>query len=111
MGCFGSLTVLLSSFWTGLNRRLGILLMRFACLQINFTIPESMPAGKYLVRVEQFTWWPEIQFYLTCAHVEVRGSGKGMYILRTDILLNNLLCRCSDGFCEVSRSILCGGCC
>jgi hypothetical protein len=49
------------------------------CTQISFTIPAATPSGKYLLRVEQFTWWPEIQFYLNCAHIEVRGSGKGVY--------------------------------
>ncbi|KAF4625042.1 hypothetical protein G7Y89_g13128 [Cudoniella acicularis] len=46
---------------------------------LNFTIPETTPPGKYLFRVEQmFLRDPGlVQFYISCAHVEIFGPGGG----------------------------------
>ncbi|KAJ4295363.1 hypothetical protein N0V90_007375 [Kalmusia sp. IMI 367209] len=44
---------------------------------LNFTIPESTPPGRYLLRVEQFTFSPYVQFYVNCAQVDILGVGGG----------------------------------
>jgi len=46
----------------------------------NFTIPETTPPGKYLLRIEQ--WMPTqlsnySQWYVNCAHVNIIGPGGG----------------------------------
>ncbi|KAI0550429.1 lytic polysaccharide monooxygenase [Xylaria curta] len=48
--------------------------------EMNFTIPETTPPGKYLVRVEHFNISPQLgmtQLFVNCAQVEVTGSGEG----------------------------------
>ncbi|KAF2262129.1 hypothetical protein CC78DRAFT_546012 [Lojkania enalia] len=47
---------------------------------MNFTVPETTPPGKYLMRMEQFM--PSArkggcQFFVSCAHVEIVGQGGG----------------------------------
>ena len=47
---------------------------------MNFTIPATTPPGKYLMRLEH--WMVEFrkgysQWYVACAHVEIKGSGGG----------------------------------
>jgi hypothetical protein len=49
-------------------------------IQFNFTIPETTPPGKYLLRIEQ--WMPTqlsnySQWYVNCAHVNIVGPGGG----------------------------------
>ncbi|KAF2657171.1 lytic polysaccharide monooxygenase [Lophiostoma macrostomum CBS 122681] len=47
---------------------------------LNATIPKTTPPGKYLVRVEHFNISPSYngtQQFMSCAHVEVTGSGGG----------------------------------
>ncbi|KAF2729471.1 hypothetical protein EJ04DRAFT_393495, partial [Polyplosphaeria fusca] len=55
--------------------------------EMNFTIPVTTPPGKYLFRAEQLymlfsgldgTGLPFMQFYINCAHIEVKGSGGGI---------------------------------
>ncbi|KAH6649468.1 glycoside hydrolase [Chaetomium tenue] len=46
----------------------------------NFTVPETTPPGKYLMRIEQ--WMPTqmsnySQWYVNCAHVNIIGPGGG----------------------------------
>jgi len=46
----------------------------------NFTIPETTPPGKYLMRIENFMPTGElryIQFYVNCAFVNIIGPGGG----------------------------------
>ncbi|EAQ88640.1 hypothetical protein CHGG_05259 [Chaetomium globosum CBS 148.51] len=48
--------------------------------QFNFTIPETTPPGKYLLRIEQFmptTTRNYTQWYVHCAHVNIMGPGGG----------------------------------
>ncbi|KAK0648692.1 glycoside hydrolase family 61 protein-like protein [Cercophora newfieldiana] len=49
---------------------------------VSFTVPKSIPNGKYLVRVESIALHQAqsaggAQFYLACAQVEVTGGGSG----------------------------------
>lgn len=47
---------------------------------MNFSIPETTPPGKYLLRVEHLYVRSEFnstQFYVACAQVNVLGEGKG----------------------------------
>ena len=49
---------------------------------VSFTVPKSLPSGKYLVRVESIALHQAqsaggAQFYLACAQVEVTGGGNG----------------------------------
>ncbi|KAF2185672.1 lytic polysaccharide monooxygenase [Zopfia rhizophila CBS 207.26] len=46
---------------------------------MNFTIPKTTPPGKYLMRVEHmFPYAPAmLQFYISCAHVQIVGPGGG----------------------------------
>ena len=49
----------------------------FVLLQWNFTIPATTPPGKYLVRFEHiFPNVVDAQFYLACAHIEIKNSGQ-----------------------------------
>ena len=46
------------------------------------TIPECLPAGEYLLRIQQLgihNPWPAgvPQFYISCAQVKVTGGGSG----------------------------------
>jgi hypothetical protein len=48
--------------------------------EVNFTIPEATPIGKYLLRIEHF--FPssnhgQSQWFVNCAHVEITGGGEG----------------------------------
>ncbi|KAK3290382.1 glycosyl hydrolase family 61-domain-containing protein [Chaetomium fimeti] len=46
----------------------------------NFTIPETTPPGKYLMRIEQFMPTYDrnyTQWYVNCAHVNIIGPGGG----------------------------------
>ena len=50
--------------------------------QVEFVIPKNVPSGKYLVRVEsialhQASSVGSAQIYLSCAQVEITGSGSG----------------------------------
>jgi hypothetical protein len=50
-------------------------------LAMNFTIPATTPPGKYLMRIEH--WMVDYrkgnsQWYVSCAHVDIMGSGGGM---------------------------------
>ncbi|KXX80424.1 Cellulose-growth-specific protein [Madurella mycetomatis] len=50
-------------------------------LYFNFTIPETTPPGRYLMRFEQF--WPTTsynysQWFINCAHVNIVGPGGGI---------------------------------
>lgn len=49
--------------------------------QMNFTIPETIPPGKYLLRGEHlFPLYPgyaNLQFYVGCVHVDIVGPGGG----------------------------------
>ncbi|KAL1841081.1 hypothetical protein VTJ49DRAFT_7412 [Mycothermus thermophilus] len=50
---------------------------------VEFTIPPSLPSGKYLVRVESIALHQAqgvggAQIYLSCAQVEVTGGGNGV---------------------------------
>lgn len=48
--------------------------------QFNFTIPQTTPPGKYLLRIEQFMPTEEFnysQWYVNCAHVNIIGPGGG----------------------------------
>jgi hypothetical protein len=50
-------------------------------IQLNFTIPQTTPPGKYLVRVEHFNISPDYngtQMYVNCAQVDVSGPGGGI---------------------------------
>ncbi|KAF2872273.1 glycoside hydrolase family 61 protein [Massariosphaeria phaeospora] len=49
-------------------------------LAMNFTIPPTTPPGKYLMRLEH--WMADYrkgnsQWYVSCAHVEIKGKGGG----------------------------------
>lgn len=49
---------------------------------INFTIPAATPPGQYLLRAEQLALHSAsseggAQFYMSCAQIEVTGSGAG----------------------------------
>jgi hypothetical protein len=47
---------------------------------VNFTIPETTPPAKYLLRIEQFmpsASFNDTQWYVNCAHVNIIGSGGG----------------------------------
>jgi hypothetical protein len=49
-------------------------------LAMNFTIPATTPPGKYLMRLEH--WMVDYrkgnsQWYVACAHVDIKGSGGG----------------------------------
>ncbi|KAF2262934.1 hypothetical protein CC78DRAFT_582130 [Lojkania enalia] len=47
---------------------------------VNFTIPETTPAGKYLLRIEQFmptSSFNYTQWYVNCAHINIIGRGGG----------------------------------
>ncbi|KAK5655112.1 hypothetical protein OQA88_6011 [Cercophora sp. LCS_1] len=49
---------------------------------VDFTVPKSVPSGKYLVRVESIALHQAqsaggAQIYLSCAQVEVTGGGNG----------------------------------
>ncbi|KAF2794919.1 lytic polysaccharide monooxygenase, partial [Melanomma pulvis-pyrius CBS 109.77] len=44
---------------------------------LNFTIPSSTPPGKYLLRVEQWSYSPYLQFYVNCAQIDLVGPGGG----------------------------------
>ncbi|KAF2016825.1 lytic polysaccharide monooxygenase [Aaosphaeria arxii CBS 175.79] len=48
---------------------------------MNFTIPKSTPPGKYLMRVEHIypydATFNSTQFYLSCAHIDIKGPGGG----------------------------------
>lgn len=41
--------------------------------QVNFTIPKLTPSGKYLLRIEHFTY---PQWYVNCAHVNIISDSK-----------------------------------
>lgn len=44
--------------------------------QWNFTIPETTPPGKYLLRFEHiFPNEVDAQFYVNCAHVNIENTG------------------------------------
>ncbi|CAE6516749.1 unnamed protein product [Rhizoctonia solani] len=48
--------------------------------QVTFTIPSTLPAGEYLVRIEHIALhsasaYPGAQFYISCAQVKVTGGG------------------------------------
>jgi len=50
--------------------------------QVTFTIPESLPSGQYLLRVEQIalhvaSTYGGAQFYLGCAQINVENGGSG----------------------------------
>lgn len=50
--------------------------------KVNFTIPESLPNGDYLLRVEHIAIHGAsskggAQFYLSCGQVRVTGGGNG----------------------------------
>ncbi|KAK4112769.1 lytic polysaccharide monooxygenase [Canariomyces notabilis] len=50
--------------------------------QVEFTVPKSVPSGKYLVRVESIALHQAqsaggAQIYLSCAQVEITGGGNG----------------------------------
>ncbi|KAF2273092.1 uncharacterized protein EI97DRAFT_482708 [Westerdykella ornata] len=45
--------------------------------EVNFTIPLTTPPGKYLLRMEHFTFSPSMQWYVNCAHIDVVGPGGG----------------------------------
>lgn len=49
---------------------------------MNFTLPENIPSGNYLVRVESIALHQAqstggAQFYIACAQVTVAGGGDG----------------------------------
>ncbi|KAH7138394.1 glycosyl hydrolase family 61-domain-containing protein [Dendryphion nanum] len=49
---------------------------------LSVTIPKTTPPGKYLLKVEyiayhQPNWAKMYEFYLACAHVEIKGPGGG----------------------------------
>jgi hypothetical protein len=49
---------------------------------VEFTVPKSVPSGKYLVRVESIALHQAqsvggAQVYLSCAQVEITGGGDG----------------------------------
>ncbi|KAF2732510.1 hypothetical protein EJ04DRAFT_608208 [Polyplosphaeria fusca] len=47
---------------------------------MNVTIPATMPPGKYLLRIEHLflrTGIKQTNFFVSCAHLEVKGSGGG----------------------------------
>jgi hypothetical protein len=49
---------------------------------VEFTVPKSLPSGKYLVRVESIALHQAqspggAQIYLACAQVEITGGGNG----------------------------------
>jgi hypothetical protein len=47
---------------------------------MNATIPKTTPAGKYLLRIEQFlpsSQHGQSQWFVNCAHIEVVGNGGG----------------------------------
>jgi hypothetical protein len=51
---------------------------------MNFTIPEATPPGKYLLRAEHLNmenggFYKTTELYQACAHVEITGSGTGMF--------------------------------
>ena len=50
--------------------------------EVSFTVPTSLPSGKYLVRVESISLHLAqnpggAQFYISCGQVEVTGGGDG----------------------------------
>lgn len=49
---------------------------------MNYTIPETTPPGKYLLRAEHlfndYAGVNNTQFYHSCAHVEIDGPGGGV---------------------------------
>ncbi|CAG9990932.1 unnamed protein product [Clonostachys byssicola] len=51
--------------------------------ELNFTIPEAIPAGKYLLRMEHLFLMVDdgtgyIQLFVNCAQVDIVGSGAGV---------------------------------
>jgi hypothetical protein len=51
---------------------------------MNFTIPEATPPGKYLFRAEHLNMenggsYKVTEVYQACAHVEITGTGTGMF--------------------------------
>ncbi|KJA15577.1 lytic polysaccharide monooxygenase [Hypholoma sublateritium FD-334 SS-4] len=51
-------------------------------LGYNFTLPEALPSGQYLVRIEQIalhvaSTFGGAQFYLSCGQINVTGGGNG----------------------------------
>lgn len=51
--------------------------------RVNFTLPEALPSGQYLVRVESIGLHEAqtagaAQFYLSCGQIEVTGGGSGI---------------------------------
>lgn len=51
--------------------------------KVNFTLPEALPSGQYLVRVESIGLHEAqtaggAQFYLSCGQIEVTGGGNGI---------------------------------
>ena len=51
--------------------------------EVTFSIPESTPPGKYLLRIEHIYLQQDAettQFYMNCAHIEIIGSGGGKMI-------------------------------
>lgn len=49
---------------------------------VSFTVPKTIPSGKYLVRVESIALHQAqspggAQFYLSCAQVEITNGGNG----------------------------------
>lgn len=50
-------------------------------MQLNFTIPEKTPPGKYLLRIEHLyisAYYKATQMYINCAHIEIFGPGGGV---------------------------------
>lgn len=49
--------------------------------RLEFTIPENIPAGEYLVRAEHIglheAFQGRAQFYMECAQLKIEGSGTG----------------------------------
>lgn len=50
--------------------------------QYKFTIPSTIPAGQYLLRVETIglhvaSTYPGAQFYSSCVQVQITGGGSG----------------------------------
>jgi hypothetical protein len=55
---------------------------------MNFTIPEATPPGKYLLRAEHLNmenggFYKTTELYQACAHVEITGSGTGVFFSGT----------------------------
>lgn len=55
--------------------------LRLTFTSMNFSIPKSTPPGKYLMRIEhifQYSYrFNNTQFYVNCAHIDVKGPGGG----------------------------------